>query len=135
MLEVNVTVKCPDLLLAATAIAAAFKPSTQVSAPVEAAPAAPVAAPMAPVSAPTAAQPVAPAVAPVAAPVAPTAPAPGFTLAQVSKTGADLIAADPGKMQALLGLLQQFNVPAISELPTDQLGTFATALRGLGAKI
>lgn len=68
-------------------------------------------------------------------PVAPTAPAPSFTLEQVGKAGADLIAANPAKMPELLGLLGQFGVQAITELKPEQIGAFATALRGLGAKL
>ena len=68
-------------------------------------------------------------------PVAPTAPAPSFTLEQVGKAGADLIAANPAKMPELLGLLGQFGVQAITELKSEQVGPFATALRGLGAKL
>lgn len=72
---------------------------------------------------------------PPVAPTAPTAPAPSFTLEQVGKAGADLIAANPTKMQELLGLLGQFGVQAITELKSEQVGPFATALRGLGAKL
>lgn len=125
MFEVNVNVKIPDLLAAATMLAEALKPNT---APKTSGPAAPTAAPSS-----------APAPAPVqqfqAPTAAPTTPAPGITLPQVSKAGADLIAADPGKMPQLLALLQQFSVPAITELKPEQIGPFATALRGLGAKI
>lgn len=67
--------------------------------------------------------------------LAPTAPAPSYTPEQVGKAGADLIASNSAKMPDLLALLQQFGVPAITELKPEQLGPFATALRGLGAKI
>lgn len=70
-----------------------------------------------------------------AAPVVPTAPAPSITLEQVGKAGADLIAANPAKMQELLALLKQFGVPAITELKPEQLGPFATALRALGGNL
>lgn len=69
------------------------------------------------------------------APVAPTAPAPSFTVEQVGKAGADLIAANPAKMGELLALLAQFGVPAITALKQEQLGLFVTALRGLGGKL
>ena len=71
--------------------------------------------------------------APVAA--APVAQAPTFTLEQVSKAGADLITTQPAKMQDLMALLQQYGVQTIQALPTDKLGAFATALRGMGAQI
>ena len=83
---------------------------------------------MPPVSAPIAT----PTMPPVSAPVA---AAPSYTLDQVGKAGADLIAAHPEKMQALRTLLQQFGVPAVQALKPDQIGAFATALRGLGAKL
>lgn len=72
---------------------------------------------------------------PVQAPVVPVAPAPVFTIEQVGKAGADLIAADPTIMPKLLALLEQFGVQAVAELKPDQTGPFATALRGLGGKI
>lgn len=65
----------------------------------------------------------------------PTTSAPSYTHEQVGKAGADLIASNSAKMPDLLALLQQFSVPAITELKPEQLGPFATALRGLGAKI
>lgn len=164
MIEVNVNVKCPDLLLAATAFAAAIKgtpvpaaasaPTPTASAP--AVPYTPQPMPAAPVNPTPAAMPATgaysappiPGPAPTApapsfttqtayhsSPAVPTASAPSFTLAQVGKAGADLIAANPGKMPELLGLLQQYGVPAVTELKPEQLGPFATALRGLGAKI
>lgn len=61
--------------------------------------------------------------------------APSYTLEQVAKAGADLIGQHPEKMAALMGLLQQFNAPAVQALKPDQLGAFATELRGLGASI
>ena len=66
---------------------------------------------------------------------APVAQAPTFTLEQVSKAGADLITAQPAKMQDLMALLQQYGVQTIQALPADKLGAFATALRGMGAQI
>lgn len=101
----------------------------------------PPAVPVNPSPAPTPAPAPGPAPTPVAAsanaapPVVPTAPAPGFTLEQVGKAGADLIASNPAKMPELLGLLGQFGVQAITELKPEQVGAFATALRGLGAKL
>lgn len=76
------------------------------------------------------AAPVAPA--PTAVPVA---AAPAITLEQVAKAGADLISTAPAKMPELLALLKQYDVPAVNALKPEQVGPFATALRGLGAKI
>ena len=69
------------------------------------------------------------------APKAPVAPAPTYTLEQVSRAGAELISADSGKLPQLRELLQKYGVPAVSELKPDQLGSFATELRALGAQI
>ena len=83
------------------------------------------------------AEPVAPAPKPAEpeAPKAPVAPAPTYTLEQVSRAGADLISADSGKLPQLRELLQKYGIPAVSELKPDQLGSFATELRALGAQI
>lgn len=154
---VKVRIECPDLLMAATALASVAKqvcvgqsanqeqPAAQTIAPVASVTPAPT-APVAPIQvtpvAPIPAAPVIPAqAAPVAdKPAAPAAPvpistAPTFTVEQVGKAGADLIAAQPGKMQELWALLAQYKVPAITSLTPEQLGPFATALRGMGAKI
>ena len=68
-------------------------------------------------------------------PKAPVAPAPTYTLEQVSRAGAEMISADSGKLPQLRELLQKYGVPAVSELQPDQLGSFATELRALGAQI
>lgn len=83
------------------------------------------------------AEPAAPAPQPAEpeAPKAPVAPAPTYTLEQVSRAGAELISADSGKLPQLRDLLQKYGVPAVYELKPDQLGSFATELRALGAQI
>lgn len=83
------------------------------------------------------AEPAAPAPQPAEpeAPKAPVAPAPTYTLEQVSRAGAELISTDSGKLPQLRELLQKYGVPAVSELKPDQLGSFATELRALGAQI
>ena len=106
----------------------AHTPAAQASAP-----AVPVAQTPAPVPAP--AVPVAPTPAPTpAVPVAQTV-APTYTKEQVAAAGAALIQARPETRDALIGLLTQFGVNAINNLPDEHLGAFATALRGLGANI
>lgn len=70
-----------------------------------------------------------------AEPSVPVAPAPVYTMNQISKAGAELISADPAKMSALQGLLARFNVASIPELKEEQFGAFATELRELGANI
>lgn len=129
----------------APATAPAAPPSAPTPAPVTAptaAPAsasapAPVAAPVVPAPAPAApAAPVAPG--PTAAPgsmPAAAAPAPSYTQEQLSKAGVELVSTDPAKMAELSSLLAQYGVQAITQLAPAQYGAFATALRGLGARI
>ncbi|MDL2318094.1 hypothetical protein LJC74_03240 [Eubacteriales bacterium OttesenSCG-928-A19] len=89
-----------------------------VQAPV--ATAAPVAAPATPA-------------APVAPPAVPVTAAPAFTREQIMTAGAALI--DAGKMNELMTLFNTFGVRAVTQLKQEQLGTFATELRKLGAQI
>lgn len=65
----------------------------------------------------------------------PTAGAPSYTLDQLSQAATIFMDQGQQQHQALLGLLQQFGIPALTALPVEQYGAFATALRGLGAKI
>lgn len=140
MFEVQITIGCSDLVAAATILAnalAGVKPAANPT--VTQSPAAPTAQTVpTQVSATQTGYSSMPTNYPSnTAPVvqAPVAQAPTFTLEQVSKAGADLITAQPGKMQELMGLLQQFGVQTIQALPADKLGAFATALRGMGAQI
>lgn len=100
--------------------------------------AAPVQAPItsAPVQAPISA-PVTQAVqAPAAAPLpvqAPISAARTYTIEEIQAACAPLM--DAGKQAELVGLLAQFGVQSLPQLTADQFGAFATALRGLGAKI
>lgn len=162
-MDINVTIECPDLPLAAAALAKAI---AELTAPAMLAPEADIkpgaakAAMQATVATvPTPAAPPAaavnvsgpaqtPAPAPTAAPVAtvypssptapaavPTSPAPAITGDMVAKAGADLIAANPANMGPLNGLLQKYGVGCAQELRPDQIGPFATEMRALGAKI
>ena len=90
------------------------------AAPVQAAPVAP-AAPTAPVAS---ARPSAPSV-----PTAETT----YSLDDLSRAGVELMGA--GRQAELIALLGQFGVTTLPDLPAAQYGTFATALRGMGAKI
>ena len=73
--------------------------------------------------------------APVAtAPIAPVA-APSITLEQICKAGADLLTANPAMMPQLTGLLQKYGAQSAQQLKPEQLGAFATELRGMGARI
>ena len=95
------------------------------AAPVQPAPIASQPAPVQP--APVASQP--------AAPVVPVAAAPSFTKEQIARAGSELISQQPGRMQELMGLLASYGVQAITDLKPEQLGPFATTLRGMGAKL
>lgn len=162
-MDINVTIKCPDLPLAATTLADAIAKLTVLAMltpeadikpeAVKAAMQAPVAVNPTPATPPAAAVNVSgpaqpPAPAPTAAPVAtvypssptvpaavPTSPAPQITGDMVAKAGADLIAANPAAMAQLNGLLQKYGVGCAQELRPDQIGPFATEMRALGAKI
>lgn len=115
------------------------------AAPAPVAPAVPVApvtpvapaAPTAPVASPAPTTPVVPpAPAPAApAPVVPLTAAPSFTAEQVGRAGSELISAHRELMPQLMALLGSYGVQAITDLTPEQLGPFATALRGMGAKI
>ena len=145
MLEVNVTVKAPELagaiLSLATALSGAALPApAEIPAPAQLPAAAPAVPPPAPVQPPVAVAPTAtPAAAPapvqppVAPPVVPVAAAPAYTREQIMTAGAALI--DAGKINELMGLLNTFGVQAVTQLKQDQLGAFATELRKLGAQI
>lgn len=153
MLEIKITVNCPDLVLAATTLAKCLRLSENVGnahsagenlrscrsgsestmpAPTEQstptasanAPTIPV-VPTAPVSAP---------VAPMATPV-PLAAAPQYTMEQIARAGADLVTRDPSKAIAAQQLLASFGIQSVTALPQERFGEFVTALRGLGAQI
>lgn len=121
-----------------------------------AAPVAPGAAPVSAVQAfavpvapgPVTAVPVVPAAPPMPAPVAPAAPAaptapitasaaptsaPTYTLSQIMAAGANLVQA--GRAGELQALMQQVGISRLDQLPPEQFGTVAAALRGMGAQI
>ena len=60
---------------------------------------------------------------------------PEVAVEQIGKAGADLVSQDAAKMPELLALLQKYGAQAITQLKPEQLGAFATELRGLGAKL
>lgn len=139
-MDITVTVKCPDLAIAAAALAKAIlgakdaATETSVS-PAQAAPAWPTAAPATPVQT-TASVTPAPSPAPAPVPTAvPTAPAPQITPDMVAKAGAELIRDHRDMMGPLNALLQKYGVPDALHLSAEQIGPFATEMRALGAKI
>jgi len=85
---------------------------------------APPAAP-APTQAPTAT--------PRQAPTAVPTVAQTYTLDQLAVAATQLV--DAGRREELVALLGQFGVQALTALPKEQYGAFATALRQMGAKI
>lgn len=70
---------------------------------------------------------------PSALSVLPTAPPPEYALPQLQQACAPLM--DQGRQQELVGLINSFGVPSLTQLPKERFGEFATALRGLGAQI
>lgn len=146
-LNVNVKIEAPELCAALTLLAGgrpgivpeitpppASQPVVPSPEPVQApAVAAPVVA--APAAVPVAPPPVVPAPAPIpTAPVsAPTAPARQYSFPDIQRAATGLC--DAGKRDGVMALLGQYQIKALSELPPEQYGAFATALRGLGAKI
>jgi hypothetical protein len=130
--ELIVKVDAGDLL---TAIRDLISALSKV-APVAAQPATPPAAPAAPAQPATPSVPIGqiPAQQPAQQPPAtvPTS-APTYTMEQLAVAATPLI--DGGKRQELVDLLSAFGVRALTQLPKERYGEFATALRQLGAKI
>ena len=110
---------------------------TVQAAPVPAPAAQPSPAPV-PVTPVPVAQPAA-APAPVAQPVPAPAPAAAPTTARAFRFEDIQLAAtslcDTAKRAEVLALLAKYGIQALSALPAEQYGAFATELRGLGAKI
>lgn len=77
------------------------------------------------------------------APVAQPAPAPASAAAPTTARAfrfediqlAATSLCDTGKRAEVLALLAKYGIQALSALPAEQYGAFATELRGLGAKI
>ncbi|MCD7967409.1 MAG: hypothetical protein LUG90_16805 [Clostridiaceae bacterium] len=65
------------------------------------------------------------------APVQTTAPS--YTADDLARAAMTLM--DSGRQGELISLLAQFGTDALTQLPPEQYGAFATALRGLGAPI
>lgn len=91
---------------------------------------APVAAPTAQVPAPVA---PAPAPTPAEQPAAVPTTAQTYTVEQLAVAATQMV--DAGRRQELVNLLGRFGVQALTALPKEQYGAFATALRQMGAKI
>ncbi len=128
MLEARITIDAPELANAINNLAAAISGGQAVTnVNVQTAPPTKMQAP----SQMPAPQPSAPAPAPAA--TVPLAQPPKYTVAQIMAAGATLM--DAGKVNELINLLHSFGVQAVRDLKPEQRGEFATARRGLGAKI
>ena len=146
MFEINVTIHCPDLVAAAQLLAKCTGSAAPAPVVVPPAPAVQATAPVQlqhPATNPTtAAVPTThstishseTAATPAHNPV-PLAQTPTFTLADISKAGADLIGTNPALIPTVNDLLAQYGIQTLDKLKPEQFGAFATALRGLGAKI
>lgn len=73
--------------------------------------------------------------APVGQSVAPTVPTTEHTYTRDELSRAAMTLMDKGMQVQLQQLIQSYGVASLVELPADQYGNFATALRGLGAQI
>jgi outer membrane biosynthesis protein TonB len=78
-------------------------------------------------------QPAAPMQQPAAPSIVPTSQAPTYSMDQLAVAATQLV--DAGKIDQLRGILQSFNVTALTELPKERYGEFATVLRQNGVKI
>lgn len=63
----------------------------------------------------------------------PTAPQTSYTMEQLAIAATQLV--DAGRRVELVSLLETFGVQALTALPKEQYGNFATHLRTMGAKI
>lgn len=97
------------------------------------APPAAASAPAVPVAPPAQAVPVAPPAAPTQAPAAVPTAVQTYTLDQLAVAATQLV--DAGRREELVQLLASFGVPALTALPKELYGEFATRLRAMGAKI
>ncbi|MHB1152076.1 MAG: hypothetical protein ACYCWE_09735 [Eubacteriales bacterium] len=125
---------CEAIKALASAIMAPKAQPTQVIQTIPAAAPAPIfSAPVyTPAPVQTTVPPAAPAPIQTPPPAIPTV-APTYTKEQLAIAATQLV--DANRRGDLVALLKSFNVPALTMLPPDQYGAFATELRNLGAKI
>ena len=135
-MEITVKVEAEGLEKAINVLAQAISnqsvgdvAATQEQPEQEAPPIAPVKQEVAPVKQETPVKQEAPA---QAVPAVPTSN-PGFSMDQLAVAATQLM--DAGKRDDIINLLSTFNVQALTGLPKDQYGAFATSLRGMGAKL
>lgn len=132
-INVQGEIRIPDLALLAQAItgkaATAAPAAANVPAPAPVTPIAPVTPTVtaAPVSAPGPTAVTTPAPAPTSTPK--------YSIDDIARAGAMLAQQGPEKLAALNGLLQQFGLQSLTQLPQEQTTAFVQAMRGLGAQI
>lgn len=68
-------------------------------------------------------------------PTVPLAAPREYTFEELATAGAMLVAAQPEKAAAVRGLLTQFGVQSLRQLPKEHYGALANALREQGAQI
>lgn len=129
MFEVRVTVSCPDLVEAAKLLRGIEIDDSALAKAAEKYAAHPMTGTVASVQQP------APTAAPAPGPAVPLAQTPTFTQADIAKAGADLFTARPDLQPQVMALLSQYGCQSVMDLKPEHFGAFATALRGLGAKI
>ncbi len=130
MFEIHVIISCPDILAAARLLAGrpAREDGGESEGKCECAKDRNITDPTASVVAP----------APTTTPPVSTVPlsqGPVYTVAQIAKAGADLISQNPGLLPQVNALLTQYGAQAVTDVKPEHFGAFATALRGMGAKI
>ena len=151
-INISIELKAPELATALLALADAWamtanaRPSQSGVAP-DPAPAQPVPMQSNPAPAPTPApapaqtynpSPAAPAqmtdpiLAGAPAPAVPVTPQ-SYTLDQLAQAATQLM--DAGRRNELISLLSSYSVQALTALPKEQYGAFATQLRAMGARI
>jgi len=140
MSNFTVTIEAHEICEAIKALASAIlAPKIQPTQPVPAA--APAPAVLQPDPAPVVLLPMpAPPPVPTTVPPAPvqtapipTAAAPVYTTDQLAVAATQLV--DAGRRGELVSLINSFGVSALTQLPKNQYGAFATALREMGAKL
>lgn len=134
MLEIKITIESKDIADAVNHLASALSLRSNTTP-------SPMPAPAAPAPAQAQSPDPTPAPAPTTAPAVPQQPAatvplaapPQYTTDQIMTAGAALM--DAGKAKELMDLLQKYGVQSVMALKKEQLGSFATDLRALGAKL
>ncbi|MEW6663038.1 MAG: hypothetical protein ACOY9Y_02260 [Bacillota bacterium] len=121
-MEITIRIQAPELANAIQNLAQALGQQLVSAAPVQVDPT--------PVQVQTPAQTPAPAPVPVSG--VPTTPQ-TYTMEQLAVAATQLV--DAGRRAELVSLLASFGVQALTALPKEHYGTFATQLRAMGAKI